>query len=340
MKIFPFLAAVVLFSAVSFQAGAKELPNEARQMLDDLGATADIQQQNNGKLLPCKFRGTKKITVSPLEGATVFSGEYLYCIEPGSTRDGYFEFIVRDNEIIGESAKRSVNGELFDAAQVGDSKKVKELIKKKADVNYTETIPTTDEGNVDGWTPLMSAAATGNISIVRQLLSAGAWVNYMNSRAFNALWLAATNGHLDIVKLLVAKGAYINNQSSDEVTPLMNAATYGHYEVVKFLLAHKAKLNLVHKDGDSALMFAIAGGHTEIARLLIDAGAEVNIQNKFGVSALLISVAENNEETVKLLLEKKADRSAKTEGGKTALDIATAKGNENIIRLFGTGVDR
>lgn len=328
------LLVLVVIATVPLQAAATELPAEARQMLDDLGATADIQQKNNKKLIPCKFRGTKKITIAQLEDATVLSGEYLNCIEPGSTRDGYFEVIVRDNEIIGQSAKRSVNGKLFDAAQVGDSKAVQKLIRKKADVNYSETIPTTEGGDVERWTPLMSAAASGNMSIVRQLVRAGVWINYMNSKAFNAVWLAANNGHLDIVRLLTKKGAYINNQSDDELTPLMNAATFGHYDVVKYLISRKAKLNLVHKDGDSALMFAIANGHSTIARLLIDAGADVNIQNKFGVTPLLIAVAENNEDMVRLLLEKKADKLAKTDGGKTALDIATAIGNKNIIKLL------
>jgi len=216
MKIFHLLSAVVLYSAVSLQASAADLPFEAKVMLEDLGAPA-VQQQNNDKLLQCLYGGTKKITVSQLEGATVFSGEYINCKEGGPARDGYFEVIVKDGEIVGRSEKRSVNGELFDAAQAGDSNKVKELIRKKADVNYTETVPTTDEGTIEGWTPLMSAAAAGDISIVRQLINAGAWVNYMNSKAFNALWLAATNGHLDIVKLLVANGAYINNQNIDEV---------------------------------------------------------------------------------------------------------------------------
>lgn len=327
------LAVLIMFATVPLPSGAAGLPSEAQQMLDDLGEPS-IQESNNNRLLNCRFGGTKKISVSPLENATVFSAEYLNCIEPGSTRDGYFEVIVRDNEIIGQAAKRSLNGELFDAVQVGDAEKVKSLIRKKADVNYTETIPTDGDGTVERWTPLMSAAAAGNTAIVRQLVNAGAWVNYMNSLSFNALWLASINGHLEVVRLLVAKGAYVNNRSSDEITPLMNAATYGHYDVVKYLVAHKADINLVHKDGDSALMFALAGGHNNIARLLIDSGADVNIKNEFGVSALLIAVVENNKEMVKLLLKKNADPTAKTDGGKTALDIAIAKGHEDIIKLL------
>lgn len=328
------LVALVIFATFPLQAGAAVLPSEAQEILNDLGSTPDVQQKNNNKLLQCKFRGTKKISVSLLENATVFSAEYLNCIEPGSTRDGYFEVIVRNNEIIGQSVKRSVNGELFDAAQVGDSEKVLELIRKKADVNYSETIPVTEGGDVERWTPLMSAAAAGNMSIVKQLVNAGAWINYMNSKFFNALWLASINGHLEVVKLLVANGAYVDNQSDDEMTPLMNAATYGHYDVAKYLVTRKAKLNLVHKDGDSALMLALANGHSDIARLLIASGANINIQNKFGVTPLHIAVAENNEAMVKLLIEEKADRLAKTDGGKTALDIAKARGDEKIIKLL------
>ncbi len=338
MKIFPVLGAVLVatfcyLSAVAEGQPASALPAEAQQMLDDLG-TPEVQLRNNDKIQPCIHGGSKKITVSLLENTTIFSAEYSSCREPGSTRDGYFEVIVRNGEIIGQSSKRSISGELFDTVQVGDVAKVKELISKKADVNYTDTIPTTDGGSIEGWTPLMSAAVYGNTEIVKLLIKSGAWVNFMNSRAVTALWLAVGNGNLDVVKMLVVNKAYINNRNSEDVTPLMHASMNGHFNVVKFLLGAKADMNIVHKDGDSALMLALANGHSEVARLLIDSGANIDIQNRFGVTALMIAIAEDNEEMVRKLVEKNANFSANTNDGKTALDVAKSKGNEKIIKML------
>jgi ankyrin repeat protein len=322
-----------LVCLIGMQAGATELPTEAQKMLDDLGAP-EIQQRNNGKTFRCVYGGTKTITVSPLEGATVFSGDFNNCREPGLTRDGYHEVIVKDGELVGESEKQSVNGELFDAAIAGDTDKVRRLIRKKADVNYSGQIKKTDGEAVSGWTPLMSSVMQGNLEMVQLLVKAGAWVNYMNSLAGTALWIASNNGNLDVVTYLIANRAYVNNSNSENITPLMAASMGGHAGVVRVLIDAKADINAVHKDGDNALMFAIAHGQSEVARILIDNGATVNLQNKFGVTPLMIAVAEGNEGLVKMLLEKGADATRKDDGGRTASDIAMIKANTTIIELL------
>jgi ankyrin repeat protein len=327
-------ACFLLAPLVVLQAFAEELPEEAQTMLNDLGSSTKLQQKNNGKTFRCAFGGRKTVTISHLADATLFSGDYDNCREPGSNRDGYFEVIVRDWEIVGQSSKRSKNGELLDAVSNKDVTKVKALIRKGADINFTDRIPTSNGNYVEGWTPLMAAAMTGNADLARLLIKSGAWVNYMNSSAVSALWLAAGNGNLETVKLLVSSKAYLNNRNSDDITPLMNAALNGHNAVVKFLIQAKADVNLTHKDGDSALMFALAHGHSESARLLIDAGADMAIQNHFGVTALFIAVAENNEEMVRYLITRKADLKGKTANGLSILDVAQAKGNESIIRLL------
>ncbi|MBC7962577.1 MAG: ankyrin repeat domain-containing protein [Steroidobacteraceae bacterium] len=325
--------ATILITFFCTQAYAGELPNEAQKMLDDLGATS-MQQKNNGKLFRCLHGGTKRVSVSTLGDAVIFTGDYNYCREPGSMRDGFYEIMVRNGEIIGKSSKQSINGELFDAVQNDDIVKVRDLVERKADVNYFENISGGDQKKIDGWTPLMWAASKGNFEMVTLLLKSGAWINYLNSDVLNAVWIASANGHLGTVKKLVANRAFINNRNIEDVTPLMVAAMRGHHDVVKYLLDSKADINFVHKEGDSALMFALAHRHTNIAGLLIDYGADINIRNRFGVTALIIAAAEGNEEITRILLDKKADITPKTESGMTALDIAVAKGYSKIEKLI------
>lgn len=323
----------ILITFFCGQVYAAELPEEAQKMLADLG-TPDVQQQNNGKLFRCVFGGTKRVTVSLLGNATIFTADYNNCRETGSTRDGHYEIMVQNGEIIGSKAERSINGELFDAVRDSDTAKVRKLIASKADVNYSESISGENHRSIDGWTALMWASSNGNNEIMPLLLKAGAWVNFMNSDVVNALWIASSNGCLEAVKVLLKNKAYINNRNYEDVTPLMAAAMRGHYDVVSCLLDAKASVNLVHKEGDSALMFALAGRHTRVAQRLIDAGADINIRNKYGVTALMIAIAEGNEGIALELLDKKADLAVKTDSGMTALDIAIAKGNSKIAEMI------
>lgn len=338
MKLKIILLSTVFALTCPFTAQAYEYNQEQTQklivdMIKDLGGHEAISR-NNGKTMRCAFGGTKKVSIVKQEPLTSYSGDYRYCREKDSIRDGLYEIVLNGDEIESSSSKRSINGELFDAAMEGNTVRVMELIKAKADVNYTESISKTEGGSIEEWSPLMSAVVAGKMDIVKALVKSGAWVNYMNSLAVNPLWIAANKGDLEMIRFLASKGAHINNSNYENVTPLMTAAMNGHLEVVRFLISSKAKLNLVSKEGDTALMFALGQKHPEVASLLIEADADVNVRNKSGLTALIIAAAEGNEEIARKLLAKKADVTAKTNDGRTALDVALSKGYAGIAALF------
>jgi len=323
--------------ALCYEVSRDATTKRMMEMIVDLGGH-DAVRKNSGKTMRCADGGTKKVAIVKGGTTTTYRGEYLNCREGGSVRDGIYEIVFKGEEIVSSTAKRSINGQLFDAAKEGNAAQVRKLLKARADVNYTESIPLVDGGTVDEISPLMAATMAGSLDTVKALVAGGAWVNYLNSMAVNSLWIAAHNGNLEIVRHLAAHGGYINNSNSEDVTPLMTAAMNGHIEVVKFLVGEKAALDAVHKEGDTALMFAVARGHTDIARFLIDAGADVNVRNLFGVTALIIAAAEGNEEITRRLLEKKANTTVRTTDGKTALDVARAKGFTAIAALLEQGM--
>jgi len=331
------LAAVALINPIvahSYEYGQEETQKLITAMIRDLGGHDSIRP-NNGKTMRCIYGGTKKVSILQKNGLTSYTAEYGNCREAGSIRDGIYEIVLQGDEIVTSRSRRSRNGDLFDAALAGNAGKVRELIKAKADVNYTESVRKAEGGGyIEEWTPLMSAVAAESLETVKALVTAGAWVNYLNSMTVNALWIAANIGNPEIVRYLVQHGAYLNNSNKDNVTPLMTAVMNGHLEVVKILVASKAHLNLGHNEGDTALMIALAGERTEIARLLVDAGADVNVRNKFGTTALHIAAAEGNLDGVKMLLARKASVTVKTESGLTPLDVAKAKGHTAIVDLL------
>ena len=307
------------------------ITNRVRDMIVDLGGHNSTGDKSI--TVPCSDRGTKKVSVVHAGEITTYTGEYRNCRENGTIRDGIYTVELKGEYIVDSSSQRSVNGELFDAVIAGDAGKVRTLIRAKADVNYTESISSKDGAYLDEWSPLMSSVLAGNLEIMKLLVAHGAWVNYLNSKVINSLWLAANNGRLDMVRFLAGKGAYINNRNFEDVSPLMAAAMNGHDAVAAYLVGIKADLNLRNKNGDSALMLAIENDHMSIARLLIESGAAINIRDRSGATALMIAVVEGDAEIVRLLLEHKADPAIKSDSGKTALDYATLRGNAAIEAL-------
>lgn len=303
-----------------------------RNMLYDIGG--NVSNRINGKQVSCKNGGSKKVSIKKNGDETSYTAEYLNCREGTSVRDGIYKIEAVGDIILSSEFKRSINGELFDAAREGDVQRVNKLIKSKADVNFTDSIQTTDGSSIHDWTPLMMAVISRNLDVVKLLVSAGAWVNYMNSQVCNSVKLAVDIDRIDMVKYLVEHGAYINNSNYEGITPLMSAAINGNYDMVKYLVGLHADLNSRHVDGDSALMFAIARGQSRIAELIIDSGADVNIRNRFGVTALLIAAAEGNIEIVRKLVSGKADLTSRSDTGKSAMDIAVDRGHTAIVELL------
>lgn len=336
LKHFVICAGISLLASSSPVFAGDEVDMEASkrvtEMLLDLGGSIDSPQ--NGKVVPCHYRGTRKISIKKSDGTTRYSGEYRNCIEKGMVRDGIYTLVAAGEFILDSKSKRSINGELFDAVLAGNAGLVRKLIKSKADVNYTESIRNSDDSLLDEWSPLMTSVVTGNLEIMKMLVAGGAWVNYMNGSATNAVWLAASNGQLDMVKFLADSKAYLNNLNVDDNTPLMAAAIGGHDAVIEFLLGRHADPNLRNKNGDDGLMLALENGHSPAARLFVNAGVDINRANGSGATPLMIAVVEGNEDIVRLLLERGADQKAVSSSGKTALDYALLKENAVIVELL------
>ena len=91
----------------------------------------------------------------------------------------------------------------------------------------------------DLFTPLHSAARSGDVDKVRQLLGKGIYsVNCTDSRGQTPLHCACTGGHLEIVGMLISEfKADMTIQDEDGDTALMLAAKAGHDNVVHGLLS-------------------------------------------------------------------------------------------------------
>jgi ankyrin repeat protein len=108
------------------------------------------------------------------------------------------------------------------------------LIKAKADL----------KGSLYGMTPLMMAASTGNVEMIRFLAQSGADVNFSPAGEYGGrtpLLAAVGGGHVDAVKALIELKANVNARAKDGETPLKAAQEAKNAEIVAVLKAAGAR---------------------------------------------------------------------------------------------------
>ncbi len=107
-----------------------------------------------------------------------------------------------EKEITVDSKTEDKNLCLLLVADYGIIRSTKYLIQIGAEIDCF--IPS------NGFTPLLTAVSSGNIDIVKYLLSKGANINAKDIMACNALITASSKGNIEMVKFLVEKGIDIH----------------------------------------------------------------------------------------------------------------------------------
>ena len=187
-----------------------------------------------------------------------------------------------------------------------------------------------------GYTPLMSAAACGQLATVKCLLSAGADPFKTDYHRGTALHSAATNGSVRIVNVLLAAGCDPDAEcdykaNSEELgfywvgTPLHLAALHNHAAAVSALIGHGATVDALGMlDERRPLHYAAAKGAKGTIAVLLRAGADPNRAEAFhGFTPLHYAASEAHVECVDLLLRYGADPERRlTETGHKPIDLA------------------
>lgn len=129
-------------------------------------------------------------------------------------------------------------------------------------------------------TPLVIAARFGSRDMALYLIEHGADVNKPAPGDGNPLIMASMFGHLDVAQLLVERGADVNGVVEGDETPLINAARSNRLDVARYLIANGADVNLAviaptidGRERRSPLSEARRRGHDAMIRLLRENGA-------------------------------------------------------------------
>ncbi len=133
-------------------------------------------------------------------------------------------------------------------------------------------------------------------SIVALLLAHGADGRAPDDTSKPPVIYAAASGRLDIVKQLLGDGD-LNARYANDLTLLMWASGPDEkvpeaqaIEVVAYLLEAGAHIDDRDDRGRTALMIAAEGGHAEIADLLLKRGADPALKDKAGKRAADLTV--------------------------------------------------
>jgi uncharacterized protein len=193
----------------------------------------------------------------------------------------------------------SVEVSLIDAIRNSDRAAVRELIRKRVDVN---------SAGVDGTTALHWASQMDDLETAELLIRSGANVKAANRYDVTPLSLACTNGNAAMIEILLRGGADPNSVLAEGETALMTAALTGKADAVRVLLTHGANVNAKERwRGQTALMWAAAEGNTEAVRALIEYRADVHARSNAGFTPFLFAVRGGHTAIVDVLLQAGVD---------------------------------
>ena len=219
---------------------------------------------------------------------------------------------------------------LYLASQQGQAPIIQALIAAGADLH---------SGTPNGTSPLMVAAAAGDVAAVKVLVDHGADVNAADGvRAQTPLMYAAASNRAAVIELLAAKGADL--KATSKVSNLANLSREGlgfggnpqvpgragaapaarrapmpgvdrNYSLNELIVAH---------GGLTPLLYAVRQGFHESTAALLKAGADVNLVSAGDrTSPLLMAVINGHFDLARTLLDHGADPNAVSEQGVSPL---------------------
>lgn len=116
-------------------------------------------------------------------------------------------------------------GRLYYVALLGTHKTLRALLSKAKGVEIGNDV-------------MISAAAAGDLEVMKMLLKSGGNVNAQGKRRVTPLITAAQCHDLNMMSLLARNGANVNAKAADGIDAMITAVMEGQLDEVEFLLNH------------------------------------------------------------------------------------------------------
>ncbi|ATD66557.1 hypothetical protein CNR27_03050 [Luteimonas chenhongjianii] len=164
----------------------------------------------------------------------------------------------------------------------------------------------------------VAALRSGNTSLARELLAAGANPNATDEDGTPALNWLIRQGDRDAVRMLLELGADPTRGDAKGRTALHEAAMSSDPEWIDLLLAHGVAVDVPNtRNGQTPLFDALRAREPDNIDRLLAAGARVDVRDRSGTTPLHQAALVNDIPSVRRFMEAGADPHATDETGAT-----------------------
>ena len=188
-------------------------------------------------------------------------------------------------EKLAKDPSHQLNRALQKAAASGRVREVKNLIRKGADINSTDS---------QGRTPLILAVENSQSSAVGVLLKSNAELAVTDASGNNPLLIAVRRGDSKSVYLLVQAGINVNSRDLEDNTPLHIALAKRNFSMTQTLIHLGADVHVKNRDGRTAIDLANKTKNKNIKKIIRSAKEMEQVQ---------IAVRKNNVSKAARLLK-------------------------------------
>ena len=186
----------------------------------------------------------------------------------------------------------------------------------------------------EGLTPIHTAAATGNVLLLKKLQEKSLDKHPKDSEGGAPLYYAAQNGHFEICEYIIQTIEDNNTARNDGRTPLHMAAKNGHLKVCKLLIKNLENKTPESIDGFTPLHYSALHGSVEIYMLLSSHLINKNPSPFHGITPLHMAAAEGQWKMCKFIMDSLDNKNPGDNANYTPLHFAAENGHMDVCKLF------
>ncbi|XP_043577378.1 DNA-binding protein RFXANK isoform X3 [Chiloscyllium plagiosum] len=135
-------------------------------------------------------------------------------------------------------------------------------------------------------------AAQGDLAqLMSNLQQGSSLLNVADERGFTPLMWAAAFGEMAVVKFLLQMGADPHTLAKERESTLSLASIQGYSDIVQLLLDHGVDVNIYDWNGGTPLLYAVHGNHVRCVEALLAKGADLTMEADSGYSPMDLAVA-------------------------------------------------